>query len=175
MLLKFYYFIRYIIRYIIFYAIVYKSQIPFRNMVLNRYSLYVILRVTVTSISRKRCLLSSTAFASFTPNFIKSFFFIFFFVGGWDGTTHLKSGEVYDPETNGWSFISSANTARWDAGVAVDGEKIYVVGGCDRNAICTLQTECYNIELDQWDQVTSLPVATHGLKCCTIQLPSKFV
>ena len=112
------------------------------------------------------------------PPCILSYLYIYIFIifiGGWDGTTHLKSGEVYDPETNSWSFISSANTARWDAGVAVDGEKIYVVGGCDRNAICTLQTECYNIELDQWDQVTSLPVATHGLKCCTIQLPSKFV
>jgi len=98
-----------------------------------------------------------------------------YIIGGWDGSTHLKSGECYDPETDKWTFISSANTARWDAGVAVDGEKIYVVGGCDRNAVCTLQTECYNSETDKWTQVTSLPVATHGLKCCTVQLPSKFV
>lgn len=98
-----------------------------------------------------------------------------FFIGGWDGTTHLNSAECYDPIADKWSYISPASTARWDAGVAVDSEKIYVVGGCDRNAVCTLQTECYNTELDSWTQVASLPVATHGLKCCTIQLPSKFV
>lgn len=96
-------------------------------------------------------------------------------VGGWDGTTHLNSGEVYNPETDKWTFIAPASTSRWDAGVAVDGDKIFVVGGCDRNAVCTIQTECYNTVTDSWSQVTNLPVATHGLKCCTIQLPSKFV
>ncbi|XP_057299757.1 kelch-like protein 18 [Hydractinia symbiolongicarpus] len=96
-------------------------------------------------------------------------------IGGWDGTTHLNSGEVYNPETDKWSFIAPASTSRWDAGVAVDGDKIFVVGGCDRNAVCTIQTECYNTETDSWSQVANLPVATHGLKCCTIQLPSKFV
>lgn len=96
-------------------------------------------------------------------------------IGGWDGTTHLSSGECYDPVTDKWSFIAPASSARWDAGVAVDSEKLYLVGGCDRNAVCTLQTECYNTDNDSWTQVASLPVATHGLKCCTIQLPSKFV
>ncbi|XP_066925487.1 kelch-like protein 18 [Clytia hemisphaerica] len=96
-------------------------------------------------------------------------------IGGWDGTTHLNSGECYDPELDKWSFISPALSARWDAGVAVDSEKLYLVGGCDRNAVCTLETECYNTENDTWCKVASLPVATHGLKCCTIQLPSKFV
>ncbi|XP_047146015.1 kelch-like protein diablo isoform X2 [Hydra vulgaris] len=96
-------------------------------------------------------------------------------IGGWDGKNHLSSAEVYQPELDEWSFISSASTARWDAGVAVNGDKIYVVGGCDRNAVCTLQTECYDTITDTWTQVASLPVASHGLKCCTIQLPNKFV
>lgn len=98
-----------------------------------------------------------------------------YFLGGWDGNTHLNSGEVFDPEENTWTFISPAGTARWDAGVAVDGDKLFIVGGCDRNAVCTLQTECYNTETDTWVNVASLPIATHGLKCCTIRLPSKFV
>jgi len=98
-----------------------------------------------------------------------------YWTGGWDGTTHLNTGECYDPITDKWSFISPALTARWDAGVAVDSEKLYLVGGCDRNAVCTLETECYNTESDTWSKVASLPVATHGLKCCTIQLPNKFV
>ena len=123
----------------------------------------------------------------FFTEFLKSIFVILWFVdfqhnklfcsntGGWNGKTHLNSGECYDPKTDKWTFISPALSARWDAGVAVDCEKLYLVGGCDRNAVCTLETECYNTENDSWSTVASLPVATHGLKCCTIQLPSKFV
>ena len=96
------------------------------------------------------------------------------FQGGWDGSVHLNSGEVYEPEIDQWSFIAPASTARWDAGISVESDKIYIVGGCDRNALCTLETECYDPEKNKWSKVASLPVATHGLKCCTIQLPHKF-
>eukprot|EP00794_Sanderia_malayensis_P008157 gene8157-9030_t len=95
--------------------------------------------------------------------------------GGWDGTNHLNTGEVFDTETEAWSQIMPANVARWDAGIAVDHGKIFIVGGCDRNAVCTLETECYDTSKDTWIKVASLPVAAHGLKCCTVQLPSKFV
>jgi len=98
-----------------------------------------------------------------------------YIIGGWDGTNHLNSGEVFDTELETWSHIAPATFSRWDAGIAVDGEKIFIVGGCDRNAVCTLETECYDTSKDIWTRVTSLPVATHGLKCCTVQLPSKFV
>lgn len=94
--------------------------------------------------------------------------------GGWDGTVHLNSGEVYEPDIDHWSFIAPASTARWDAGIAVESDKIYIVGGCDRNALCTLETECYDPDKNKWSKVASLPVATHGIKCCTIQLPHKF-
>ena len=97
------------------------------------------------------------------------------YLGGWDGTNHLNSGEVFDTELETWSQIAPATFSRWDAGIAVDGEKIFIVGGCDRNAVCTLETERYDTSKDLWTRVTSLPVATHGLKCCTVQLPSKFV
>ena len=96
------------------------------------------------------------------------------FSGGWDGSVHLNSGEVYEPEIDQWSLIAPASTARWDAGIAVESDKIYIVGGCDRNALCTLETECYDPEKNKWSKVASLPVATHGIKCCTIQLPHKF-
>ena len=96
-------------------------------------------------------------------------------LGGWDGTNHLNTGEVFDTELETWCVISPASLARWDAGIAVDRDKIFIVGGCDRNAVCTLETERYDTLTDTWTRVTSLPVATHGLKCCTVQLPSKFV
>lgn len=81
---------------------------------------------------------------------------------------------MYDPDIDQWSLIEPASTARWDAGIAVESDKIFIVGGCDRNALCTLETECYDPEKDKWSKVASLPVATHGIKCCTIQLPHKF-
>lgn len=95
--------------------------------------------------------------------------------GGWDGTIHLNSGEVYEPAIDQWSFIAYASTARWDAGIAVESDKVFMVGGCDRNALCTLETECYDPENNEWTKVASLPVATHGLKCATIQLSHKFI
>lgn len=97
------------------------------------------------------------------------------FLGGWDGTNHLNSAEMYEPEIDKWSSIAQASTARWDAGIAVEGDRIFIVGGCDRNALCTLETECYDPEKNKWSKVASLPVATHGLKCCTIQLSNKFL
>lgn len=82
---------------------------------------------------------------------------------------------MYEPEIDQWTLIPHASTARWDAGIAVESEKIFVVGGCDRNALCTLETECYDPEKKRWTKVASLPVATHGLKCATIQLTDKVI
>lgn len=95
-------------------------------------------------------------------------------VGGWDGTCHLNSGEVYSPDIDEWSVIPNANTARWDAGIAVDDNKVYIVGGCDRNALCTSETECFDCEKHEWSVVASLPFAIHGLKCCSIPVANKF-
>lgn len=99
----------------------------------------------------------------------------FIFVGGWDGSNHLNSGEMYEPEIDQWTSIARASTARWDAAIAVESDKIYVVGGCDRNSLCTLETECYDPDKRKWSKVAPLPVATHGIKCSTIQVPNKLI
>ena len=80
---------------------------------------------------------------------------------------------MYDPDIDRWSMIEPASTARWDGGIAVESDKIYFVGGCNRNAFCTLEIECYDPEKDNWSKVASLPVVMHGIRCCTIQLPHK--
>ena len=80
---------------------------------------------------------------------------------------------MYDPDIDWWSMIEPASTARWDDGIAVESDKIYFVGGCHRNAFCTLEIECYDPEKDNWSKVASLPVVMHGIRCCTIQLPHK--
>ena len=125
-------------------------------------------------LSWQRDIMASLLYYHQKQIFHECFFSYICFQGGWDGSVHLNSGEVYEPEIDQWSFIAPASTARWDAGISVESDKIYIVGGCDRNALCTLETECYDPEKNKWSKVASLPVATHGLKCCTIQLPHKF-
>ena len=98
----------------------------------------------------------------------------YLYLGGWDGTSHLNSGEVYSPDVDEWNLIPHANTARWDAGIAVDNNKVYIVGGCDRNALCTSETECFDCEKNEWSVVASLPFAIHGLKCSSIPVANKF-
>lgn len=82
---------------------------------------------------------------------------------------------MYEPDIDQWSNIAKASTARWDAAIAVENDKIYVVGGCDRNSLCTLETECYDPDKKKWGKVAPLPVATHGIKCSTIQVPNKSI
>lgn len=40
-------------------------------------------------------------------------------IGGFDGTTYLKTIEVYDPETNSWKLCGGMNYRRLGGGVGV--------------------------------------------------------
>ena len=40
-------------------------------------------------------------------------------VGGFDGTTYLKTVEIYDPETKSWRMCGSMNFRRLGGGVGV--------------------------------------------------------
>jgi kelch-like protein 20 len=40
-------------------------------------------------------------------------------VGGFDGTTYLKTVEVYDPDQNQWKLVGSMNYRRLGGGVSV--------------------------------------------------------
>lgn len=50
-------------------------------------------------------------------------------VGGWDGNQSLSSVEIYDPETNSWSYGPELTTPRANLGVAVINNCLYAVGG----------------------------------------------
>ena len=51
-------------------------------------------------------------------------------VGGYDGSAHLNTVECYDPKTNEWRSVPNMASRRSSAGVAVIGDKLYVVGEC---------------------------------------------
>lgn len=68
-------------------------------------------------------------------------------IGGSDGygRGYLASGEVYDVATNAWSSIPPMTTARSDAGCAVLGSDIYVIGGrLQKNESVANVTMCEN-------------------------------
>jgi N-acetylneuraminic acid mutarotase len=75
-----------------------------------------------------------------------------YFVGDYNDTGKNNTIERYDPETNLWETLSSANEAR--AGVAstvLDG-KIYAIGGIGLSSV-----EVYDPDLDSWTFATPLP------------------
>ncbi len=48
-------------------------------------------------------------------------------IGGFDGSTGLSSGEVYDPKTGMWRSIANMSTRRSSVGVGVIGNLLYAV------------------------------------------------
>ena len=51
--------------------------------------------------------------------------------GGFDGMSSLNSVEMYDPETDEWTMVSSMEKHRSAAGVVVLDNQIYAIGGHD--------------------------------------------
>jgi len=51
--------------------------------------------------------------------------------GGFDGTSSLNSVEMFEPETDEWTMISSMEKHRSAAGVVVLDGQIYAIGGHD--------------------------------------------
>lgn len=40
-------------------------------------------------------------------------------IGGFDGTTYLKTVEIYDPDSNSWRIVGGMNYRRLGGGVGV--------------------------------------------------------
>jgi influenza virus NS1A-binding protein len=78
--------------------------------------------------------------------------------GGYDRAECLRSVELYSPERNTWAALAPMREARGRFNIAVVGDKVYAVGGC--NGTTELATvECYDPQLGKWTRVTSLSLA----------------
>ena len=88
-------------------------------------------------------------------------------IGGWTGSSTLKSVEAYDPQLGSWALVASMSVKRCDhASVVLDG-KIYAMGG--QAAGGSLGTvEAYDPQADSWQQVASMP---RGL--CAVGTPQQ--
>jgi len=65
--------------------------------------------------------------------------------GGFDGTSSLNSVEIYDPETDEWTMISSMEKHRSASGVVVVDGQIYAIGGHDGLSIFDSVCLCLSI------------------------------
>lgn len=54
-------------------------------------------------------------------------------MGGYDGQHMVSTVEVFDPRAGSWMMGESMKTARGNFGAAVNGEKIFVIGGMKDN------------------------------------------
>lgn len=76
-------------------------------------------------------------------------------VGGYDGSSRLKSGVRYDPRTKIWSAIAAMSSKRAHFGLGVIQGKLYAVGG--RNGFEDLSSvERYDPGQDKWTTVAPL-------------------
>ncbi len=70
--------------------------------------------------------------------------------GGRHGRGVVGSVEIYDPDTDSWSFGAALPTPRWGAEAVVKGEDIYVIGGVTQADTVFPMLEIYHTTGDSW-------------------------
>ncbi|MPZ86323.1 MAG: galactose oxidase [Actinophytocola sp.] len=78
-------------------------------------------------------------------------------VGGFDGTTDVRSGYRYDPVAQTWSPIADMPTAREGMQVAAIAGKLYVAGGWAPDGTLPAGTDVYDPVTDTWSSVAANP------------------
>jgi len=71
--------------------------------------------------------------------------------------TLVNTTEMYDPETDAWTFRASMPTARCSFAVAVYQNKIYCIGGCTGYNNQTGVNEVYDPSTNKWEIKTAMP------------------
>lgn len=77
--------------------------------------------------------------------------------------------ERYDPTTDTWTIITSMTTGRDAMGVALMGDRLFIVGGYDGQAYLNV-VESYDPLNNEWQQVAPLPSGRAGA-CITVVKP----
>merc|ERR1719250_479749 len=90
-----------------------------------------------------------------------------FVVGGWDGKRRLRSGEVYDPETQEWTDLPDMCTPRSEHSLAVVQGKIVAIGGYTGEDY-TSKVEQLNLRTNSWEEIEDLPCKRSALSSVSI-------
>lgn len=88
---------------------------------------------------------------------------VLFAVGGLSSEGATKYIHAFDPMTQKWTEKTPMEVKRYGAGVCMDEEckYLYVLGGSDGNGCRLNSCERYDIEMDKWEKLPSLP----GRRC----------
>jgi len=106
-----------------------------------------------------------------------------FAVGGFDGTSRLKTSEVripylkhnrlyklqvYDPESNTWRSLSNMVNPRSNFGIEVLDGCVVAVGGFN-GFQTTYNVEQYDIEADEWYEIQDMSIFRSALGCTIVK------
>lgn len=86
-----------------------------------------------------------------------------------------SSCEAFDIENNTWTYIANLCISRALAGIAFVGNHIYVLGGKKNSRERTDKVEFYDIDLDVWKVVGSVPNCMGGIQCSAVSLSTQFL
>ncbi|CAB1329921.1 unnamed protein product [Coregonus sp. 'balchen'] len=89
-------------------------------------------------------------------------------VGGFDGTAHLDSVEVYNIRTDYWTTVASMTTPRCYVGATVLRGRLYAIAGYDGNSLLS-SIECYDPVIDSWEVVTSMATQRCDAGVCVLR------
>jgi N-acetylneuraminic acid mutarotase len=90
----------------------------------------------------------------------------FYVAGGRSGILAASALEVYDPQTNTWTILSSMPTGRSGIAAGVLNNKLYVFGGEDPRLFS--EVEVYDPATDTWQQVAPMRTPRHGIFAAVI-------
>ncbi|XP_076045598.1 kelch-like protein 26 isoform X2 [Oratosquilla oratoria] len=82
--------------------------------------------------------------------------------------------DVYDPEIDDWTAVTSVPTPRYHAGIVVMGARLYVVGGFHSDATFDRATgviECFDVETETWTSEVSYPHDIWEHVCVPLYVP----
>jgi kelch-like protein 10 len=89
-------------------------------------------------------------------------------VGGFDGTSRLKSAEKYNINNEMWTRVSSMQIPRSNFGIAVFDDQIFAIGGYNGEGTCS-DVECLNKDDEVWHFKSHLNLNRSALVACTLK------
>lgn len=93
-------------------------------------------------------------------------------IGGFNGTSWLRTMERYDPLANQWTTMTPMSVPRSSFGVTVWNGRIYVMGGTD--GLHLLNTvEKFNPRTNRWHCSQAMQARRIGLGAATVKIPLK--
>ncbi|XP_021942047.1 kelch-like protein 10 [Zootermopsis nevadensis] len=80
-----------------------------------------------------------------------------YIAGASNGYDSFNSVEVYDPDTNRWTYVAPMHSERAGHSCIVFRGSLYVLGGHNRTS-CQLSTEKYDPAEDTWTEIRDMNV-----------------